>query len=66
MAVEAVKRILKKYKDEIEKSNEVIITSEKYYDSETGVIRRKISIDYIVGYCKKEKKDERRASDYTI
>jgi hypothetical protein len=58
MAVEAVKKILRKYKGEIEKSNDVIITVRKYYDSEIGEIRRKIEIDFLIGYYEEKKKGE--------
>ena len=59
MAVEAVIRILKKYEKQIEESNDVIITVRKYYDSDTGEIRRKIEIDCLIGYYEeKEKKGE--------
>lgn len=57
MAVEAVKKILKKYEKQIEKSTEVIITDIEYHDSDTGEIRREIKINYRVGYYEgKEKK----------
>jgi hypothetical protein len=59
MAVEAVKKILKKYEKEIEKSPDVIITDREYYDSDTGARRRAISIDFQVGsYQEKGKKEE--------
>jgi DNA modification methylase len=63
MAVEAVNKLLEKYKKEIEKSNDVVITSEKYYNSEMGEERGRICIDYRIGFHEGEKKDESKKEE---
>jgi hypothetical protein len=56
--VEALGKILKSYKEEIEKSENINIIVNVYYDEDSESIRRQIIIDYVIGYKKMEKSNK--------
>jgi hypothetical protein len=56
--VEALEKILKSYKKEIEESNDINIMEHVYYDEDSESIRRQIIIDFVIGYKKMEKSNK--------
>ncbi|MDT7858816.1 MAG: hypothetical protein RQ930_02090 [Candidatus Aenigmarchaeota archaeon] len=60
MEIETLISMLKRYKKEIETTNQITIIENVYYDEESQTVRRQIIIDYPTEYRKKgnrEKKD---------
>ena len=63
--IEAVKKILKSYKKEIESSINVSIIEYLYFDESTKTFRRQIIIDYDIQH-RREKVEEKDRIPYHI
>jgi hypothetical protein len=53
MEIETLIRMLKSYKKEIERTNQITIIEYVYYDEESQTVRRQIIIDYPIEYREK-------------
>jgi hypothetical protein len=53
MEIETLIRMLKSYKKEIERTNQITIIDYVYYDEESQTVRRQIIIDYPIEYREK-------------
>ena len=60
--IEALEKILKSYKKEIENSTNVNIIENSYYDEDSETIRRQIIIDYQIEF--KEKTNGRKNDNH--
>jgi hypothetical protein len=64
MRIEALIKLIRNYKKEIEGANQLTIVELVYYDEDSETIRRQIIIDYPIAYKKKEERMERKDFTY--
>jgi hypothetical protein len=59
MEIETLIRMLKSYKKEIERTNQITIIEYVYYDEGSQTVRRQIIIDYPIEYRERGEQKEK-------